>query len=101
MQRGRKNKSNDKCHCAPHDVRLERDDAFVVECIHRQVGLVIAIVCLLERINRKGGGEEVEGVGVIKDQELKLEEIEATCTLGGAGRYYAAVIYTNTSVSRM
>ena len=27
------------------------------------------------------GGEEVEGVGVMKDEELKLEEIEASHTL--------------------
>ena len=28
----------------------------------------------------------VEGVGVMKDEELKLEEIETSNTLGGAGR---------------
>ncbi len=28
---------------------------------------------------------EVEGVGVMKDKELKLEEIEVSNTLGGAG----------------
>jgi hypothetical protein len=28
-------------------------------------------------------GEEVKGVGVMKDEELKLEEIEASLTLGG------------------
>ena len=28
-------------------------------------------------------GEEVKGVGVMKDEELKLEEIEASHTLGG------------------
>ena len=33
-------------------------------------------------------GEEVKGVGVKKDEELKLEEIEASHTLG------AAVIHT-------
>jgi hypothetical protein len=29
------------------------------------------------------GREEVKGVGVMKDEELKLEEIEASHTLGG------------------
>ncbi len=28
-------------------------------------------------------GEEVKGVGVMKDEELKLEEIESSHTLGG------------------
>ncbi len=28
-------------------------------------------------------GEEVKGAGVMKDEELKLEEIEASHTLGG------------------
>jgi hypothetical protein len=28
---------------------------------------------------------EVEGVGVMKDKELKLEEIEVSHTLGGSG----------------
>ncbi len=28
-------------------------------------------------------GEEVKGVGVMKDEELKFEEIEASHTLGG------------------
>jgi hypothetical protein len=28
---------------------------------------------------------EVEGVGVMKDKELKLEEIEVSHTLGGVG----------------
>ena len=27
----------------------------------------------------------VEGVGVMKDEELKLEDIEGSCTLCGAG----------------
>ena len=30
-------------------------------------------------------GSKVEGVGVMKDEELKLEDIEASHTLGGAG----------------
>ena len=28
-------------------------------------------------------GEEVKGVGVMKDEEIKIEEIEASLTLGG------------------
>jgi hypothetical protein len=28
-------------------------------------------------------GEEVKGVGVMKDEDLKLEEIEVSHTLGG------------------
>jgi hypothetical protein len=28
-------------------------------------------------------GEEVKGVGVMKDEELKVEEIESSHTLGG------------------
>ena len=28
-------------------------------------------------------GEEVQGVGVMKDEEIKLEEIEASHILGG------------------
>jgi hypothetical protein len=28
-------------------------------------------------------GEEVKGVGVMKDEEIKLEEIESSLTLGG------------------
>ena len=30
----------------------------------------------MKRIKRKLGGEEVEGVGVMKDEEIKFEEIE-------------------------
>ena len=30
----------------------------------------------------------------MKDEELKFEEIEASLTLGGAGRCYTAVIHT-------
>jgi hypothetical protein len=33
--------------------------------------------------NAKLVGEEVKGVGVMKDEEIKLEEIEASHTLGG------------------
>ena len=36
----------------------------------------------------------------MKDQELKLEEIEAFHTLGRAGRCYAAVIHTQIRQSR-
>ena len=53
-------------------------------------------LCLLERIKRKVVGEEVTGVGVMKDEELRLEEIESSHTLGGYGRcrYYSVVRYT-------
>ena len=51
-------------------------------------------MCLLERIKREVGGEEVEGVGVMKDEELNPEEIEDSHTLGGVGRCYAAVRHT-------
>ena len=33
-------------------------------------------VCLLQRIKITLGGEEVEGVGVMKDEEVKTQEIE-------------------------
>ncbi len=33
--------------------------------------------------NAKTVGEETKGVGVMKDEEIKLEEIEASLTLGG------------------
>ena len=41
-------------------------------------------------------GEEVKGVGVMKDEELNLEEIEASHTLGGYRRCrcHSAVEYT-------
>ena len=41
----------------------------------------------------------IEGVGVMKDEEVKLEEIEVSHTLGGEGRWYSDVIHFNTSVS--
>ena len=31
------------------------------------------------------GGRRLEGVGVMKDKELKLEKVEASRTLGGVG----------------
>ena len=40
------------------------------------------IFSLLQRIKRKLVGEEVKGVGVMKDEVLKLEEIEDSLTLG-------------------
>ena len=58
-------------------------------------------MCLLQRIKRKLGGEEVEGIGVMKDEELKLQEIESFHTLGGAGRCYAVVIHTSIHQSRV
>jgi hypothetical protein len=36
----------------------------------------------------------IEGVGVMKDEEVKLEEIETSHTLGGAGRSYTDVMHT-------
>jgi hypothetical protein len=36
----------------------------------------------------------------MKDEYLNLEEIEASHTLGGAGRFYAAVIHTSIRQSR-
>ena len=39
-------------------------------------------------------GSTVEGVGVMKGEEINLEEMEASHTLGGAGRCYVVVIHT-------
>ena len=36
----------------------------------------------IRRIRRSLGGAEVEGVGVMKDEDLKFEEIETSITLG-------------------
>ena len=38
-------------------------------------------VCLLYRIKRKLVGEELKGVGVMKDKDLKFEEIEESVVL--------------------
>ncbi len=47
-------------------------------------------------------GEEAKGVGVMKDKELKLEEIESSHTLGGWRRlrFYSVVRYTIVNRSR-
>ncbi len=45
--------------------------------VHRRVSVFIITD------KTKVVGEETKGVGVIKDEELKLEEIEASLTLGG------------------
>ncbi len=41
-------------------------------------------------IARRGGGRSLEGIGVVtgvmKDEEVKFQEIEAVHTLGGVGR---------------
>ena len=37
---------------------------------------------------------EVEGSGVMKDEDLKFEEIEVSDTLGGVERCYDVVIHT-------
>ena len=44
------------------------------------------VLCLLKRIKRKIVGEEVKGVGVMKDEDLNLEEIEVSHTRGGYRR---------------
>ena len=56
---------------------------------------------ITERIKRKVGdpGEEVEGVGVMKEEEIKPEEIEDSHTLGGSGRYYTDVIHKYISLT--
>ena len=51
-------------------------------------------MCLLQQIKRNLGGEEVEGVGVMKDEYLNLEKIEVSHTLRGTGRCYDSVIHT-------
>jgi hypothetical protein len=66
------------------------------------------VFCITDKpgARRVAEGRKVEGVGVMKDKELKLEEIEASHTLGGAGevsrgrgerrgcKSYSAVIHT-------
>ena len=42
-------------------------------------------MCLLQWIKRKLAGEEVEVVGVVNDEKLKLEEIEASHTRWSGG----------------
>jgi hypothetical protein len=52
-------------------------------------------------MKRKLGGEEVEGVGVMKDEELKFEEIEVSHTLDGDSHVKLGCDNRlNTSVSR-
>ena len=43
---------------------------------------------------RPDGEGRREGVGVMKDEGLNLEEIQASHTLGGPGRCYTVVIHT-------
>ena len=45
-------------------------------------------------------GEEVKGVGVMKDEELKLEEIEASHTLGGTRNLSRGVVVYYESMKR-
>jgi hypothetical protein len=47
-------------------------------------------------------GEDAKGVGVMKDEEVQLEEIEDSHTLGGSRRLrcYSAVRYTIVNRSR-
>ena len=54
------------------------------------LGVCVFIITDKEKI----GGEEVKGVGVMKDEELKLEEIEVSHTLGGTEMSYVVVIHT-------
>jgi hypothetical protein len=42
----------------------------------------------------KGWEGRREGVGVMKDDEVNLEEIESSHTLGTVGRSYSTVIHT-------
>ena len=51
-------------------------------------------MCLVSRIKRNLVGEEAKGVGVMKDEEIKIEEIESSHTLGGTGRWSSPVIHT-------
>jgi hypothetical protein len=59
-------------------------------------------VCLLSRTNRKLAGEEVKGVGVMKEEEVKPEKIETSHILGGyrSCRSYSDVKYTIVNRSR-
>jgi hypothetical protein len=45
--------------------------------------------------NEGYGGKEVEDVGATKDKELKLEEIEASHTLGCVGEGFFLVFIFN------
>jgi hypothetical protein len=56
----------------------------------------VFIITNKSKISRGGGLQEVIGVSVMKNEELKLEEIEASLTLGGYRRcrYYSPVRYT-------
>ncbi len=42
---------------------------------------IISVYIIMDK--RKIVGEEVKGVGVMKDEDLKLEEIESSHTPGG------------------
>ena len=59
-------------------------------------------MCSLQRIKQKLVGEEVKGVSIIKDEEVKLEEIETSHTSGGCRRcrWYSVVRYTEVNRSR-
>jgi hypothetical protein len=41
-------------------------------------------MCLFQRIKREQRGRKLEGVGVMKDKEVKCEEMEVSHTQGGA-----------------
>ena len=40
-------------------------------------------MCVFIKVKWKLVGEEVKGVGVVKDEEIKIEEIESSHTLDG------------------
>jgi hypothetical protein len=46
-----------------------------------------------KKIKRGVRGEEGRSVGVMKDKELKLVEVEASLTRGGAGEVHVQGIY--------
>ena len=52
-------------------------------------------MCVFQEIIFQNTGEEVKGVGVMKDEEVKLEEIESSHTLGGYRRCrcYSACVH--------
>jgi hypothetical protein len=62
----------------------------------------ICVFIIMDKVKARIVGEEVKGVGFMKDEEIKLEEIESSHTLGGYRRcrYYSVVRYTLVNRSR-
>jgi hypothetical protein len=60
-------------------IRGSVSDGDVLYKVHRHIHFLITDTA------RPQGGRKAEGVGVVKDKELKREEIEVSLTLGGAG----------------